>query len=786
MKIFYNIILITMLLLSVTFSQQQPTPDLIFQSEVDAVYKTYLTDRETEFDLTLADPMNNANTMKAYLGKAMIHLAWIPVEADSQIGELEPVIDDLQGYSDSVEAIFRDEIDPIRTEHINEFLIDLRELFIDPRYSTLKDRITEVTEGFQSSFDTTGIILESFFEDVGNHLEVSGDNLGALIDSSSVFTFRFKVIGAGVDDSLFVITRGNLRQIDSLMQSIEKAGKAFDRAVSMMDSLQELGGGNASEAISKLRETVDHIDQSYEQLGDILTRQPFAPLDIDTSFIGEIRDVLTEADTILAGKEFDVDDGGKTIRPVAILENAPAGLQNLLLDYYRIAKAERGSYTFGNLFPQGLPGDLIEILDEDMIINDSDDPEAFAARMRYYSDYYLPLTADKSNPQAHLAVAIAKTYLLLYDHMGEFDEFIAYMEAGDYRDILARYDWDSFSYPATTDSICQHFEIARRDEDMVFVMLIKTKVEPENPYNITSESEFMPNYIFKFELDIVRGLVNTMVDARNGLVDGIEHMYGEVEKMFDMTLDPNQLDFSECESFHDFLLVLQASNPDYLNITEYGVEQFTKAGDDMREMLTNFSETTHHFNRLMLAIADHQEDLGMDGETWTSFSGGLNDFSNEVTTDFMVPDSTTFMGERVNLSAWFDNPPDMLLQRLIWFADSLETTDNTLGGLFPDRGFGETGVRSPIQIPLAFMLGQNYPNPFNPTTTIEYALAKPAQVELKLYNIIGQEMATLVSAYQKEGRYAVDLQASNLATGIYFYRLQAGDYNETRRCVVIK
>jgi 5-hydroxyisourate hydrolase-like protein (transthyretin family) len=47
-------------------------------------------------------------------------------------------------------------------------------------------------------------------------------------------------------------------------------------------------------------------------------------------------------------------------------------------------------------------------------------------------------------------------------------------------------------------------------------------------------------------------------------------------------------------------------------------------------------------------------------------------------------------------------------------------------------------------------------------------------------------MATLVSAYQKEGRYAVDLQASNLATGIYFYRLQAGDYNETRRCVVIK
>jgi hypothetical protein len=188
----------------------------------------------------------------------------------------------------------------------------------------------------------------------------------------------------------------------------------------------------------------------------------------------------------------------------------------------------------------------------------------------------------------------------------------------------------------------------------------------------------------------------------------------------------------------------------------------------------------------MLAMAEHDEDLGMDGEAWTSFSGGMNDFTNEVKTDFLVPDSCTWMGERVNLSAWFDNPPDNLLQRLIWFADSLESTDNTLGGLFPDRGTGETGIRSPIQIPLAFMLGQNYPNPFNPATTIEYALAKPAQVELKLYNIIGQEMATLVSAYQKEGRYTVDLQASNLATGVYFYRLQAGGFSETRRCVVIK
>lgn len=73
-----------------------------------------------------------------------------------------------------------------------------------------------------------------------------------------------------------------------------------------------------------------------------------------------------------------------------------------------------------------------------------------------------------------------------------------------------------------------------------------------------------------------------------------------------------------------------------------------------------------------------------------------------------------------------------------------------------------------------FALANNHPNPFNPTTTIRYALPQAADVELTVYNALGQPVRTLVAAHQRAGRYAVEWDATGLAAGMYFYRLQAG------------
>jgi hypothetical protein len=91
-----------------------------------------------------------------------------------------------------------------------------------------------------------------------------------------------------------------------------------------------------------------------------------------------------------------------------------------------------------------------------------------------------------------------------------------------------------------------------------------------------------------------------------------------------------------------------------------------------------------------------------------------------------------------------------------------------------------------IAIPAKFILAQNYPNPFNPSTTIEFDLPKSSEVTLKVFNILGEEVATLVSDRLSAGSYSYEWNASHLASGVYLYRLKAGDYIETRKMVLMQ
>ncbi len=88
--------------------------------------------------------------------------------------------------------------------------------------------------------------------------------------------------------------------------------------------------------------------------------------------------------------------------------------------------------------------------------------------------------------------------------------------------------------------------------------------------------------------------------------------------------------------------------------------------------------------------------------------------------------------------------------------------------------------------PGRYALEQNYPNPFNPTTTIRYELPHEGRVTLKVYSVLGQEVMTLVNNEQPAGRYVVELNGQTLATGVYFYRLQAGDFVQTRKVILVK
>jgi len=109
-----------------------------------------------------------------------------------------------------------------------------------------------------------------------------------------------------------------------------------------------------------------------------------------------------------------------------------------------------------------------------------------------------------------------------------------------------------------------------------------------------------------------------------------------------------------------------------------------------------------------------------------------------------------------------------------WLIDDISLTQGTLS------------ASEPTHKPYQFALEQNYPNPFNPTTMIQYELASPSEVKLRVFDVLGREVATLINARQSAGRYRVEFNASRLSSGVYFYRLETQNFSQTRKMFLVK
>ena len=89
-------------------------------------------------------------------------------------------------------------------------------------------------------------------------------------------------------------------------------------------------------------------------------------------------------------------------------------------------------------------------------------------------------------------------------------------------------------------------------------------------------------------------------------------------------------------------------------------------------------------------------------------------------------------------------------------------------------------------VPIEFDLSQNYPNPFNPTTRIEYTVPRNVYVKLTVYNVLGQQVSLLVEGNRTAGKYTITWNASGMASGVYFYRLETGDSAIMKKMMLMK
>jgi hypothetical protein len=117
-------------------------------------------------------------------------------------------------------------------------------------------------------------------------------------------------------------------------------------------------------------------------------------------------------------------------------------------------------------------------------------------------------------------------------------------------------------------------------------------------------------------------------------------------------------------------------------------------------------------------------------------------------------------------------------------SQNFKASSGAAGALFGEAG--PTGVEDVPALPTVYALEQNYPNPFNPATVITYSLPKQSPVTLKIYDVVGRVVATLIDETQAPGTYSVQFDASGLASGVYFYRLVAGQFVDAKKLILLR
>jgi len=116
----------------------------------------------------------------------------------------------------------------------------------------------------------------------------------------------------------------------------------------------------------------------------------------------------------------------------------------------------------------------------------------------------------------------------------------------------------------------------------------------------------------------------------------------------------------------------------------------------------------------------------------------------------------------------------------------LENNDRPLQVGLSGKGKTVVGIEDQSELPKVYALYPAYPNPFNPATTIRFDLPKNAEVQLIVYDILGRKVATMVNKKMPAGRYEVAWNAANCGSGLYFYQLAAGNFNEVRKVLLVK
>jgi endo-1,4-beta-xylanase len=168
-----------------------------------------------------------------------------------------------------------------------------------------------------------------------------------------------------------------------------------------------------------------------------------------------------------------------------------------------------------------------------------------------------------------------------------------------------------------------------------------------------------------------------------------------------------------------------------------------------------------NYNKLdsLISYADSLNENGYTVDSWNNLTTALTFAKNAINKNYSYTNSA---------------------------ADTLGNVADSLGAAIDGLKKVETDVDKNNTIPINFSLSQNYPNPFNPSTQIAYSIPRSSYISLKVYNLLGKQVAALFEGYRNAGNYKITFNAAGLASGIYLYQLKADNFMETKKLILLK
>ncbi len=317
-----------------------------------------------------------------------------------------------------------------------------------------------------------------------------------------------------------------------------------------------------------------------------------------------------------------------------------------------------------------------------------------------------------------------------------------------------------FSFPDTVDAVMTDFVFGEFSGDGGFPEIAAVTSSPlPHPLIVMSDIEF-PGFPGNCTGFIPLGTVNEIQVGT-----GVGSTAGESNIVMGDFDGDTDLDLITLETFSSVLLIKNQGN---LNFT---------------------SESISVSGAMGLASMDYENDGDLDFITVNERleENGLTVFLNDGTGSFTTRENCFFPFAtglpRSVVASDFDQDGKTdiaIVSSVASGVDSLFVLYNLGGGTV---GIQEQEIE---EIPTSFSLAQNYPNPFNPSTIIQFSLPHAGDVTLKIYNVLGEEVKTLVNEYREIGNHSVQFNANSLASGMYLYRLQVGSFVQTKKMILIK